>query len=305
MASNNVRDIIFNSILDNMELNNYFVLNADFTGRPFIEINKRFPERFAQIGIAEQNMIAVACGLALAGKTPVTYSPNPFVYLRAYDQIRNAIGCMNLKVIMVANGFGFVNPGLGVTHFPTESYNLISLCPNIEYCSVSDEAIANNLCGYIIKELKQAMFINIDFTCDDIIKSDENADIIKGWRYIKNLADKNTVILTQGFLTRIAIENDYKVNTSIIEIFKCPYNKSLLVDELKKYKKIIIAEEHQLHGGLGNEILALLYNNEIKTRIKCLGVDYGNKFPGTFGSREYFMNKFGVDKNKLLDAVNN
>jgi len=280
-----------------------YVLNSDMTGGPFIEINKRFPERYVQVGIAEQNMIAVACGLALAGKTPITYSPSPFVFLRAFDQIRNAIGSMSLKVVMVANGQGFVNPSFGSTHFPTECYNMISLCPNIEYCAVSDEPMAYSLSDYIINDLKQSMFVTIDFLCDGTIKSDESVDMSNGWRYIRNCTEKNTLIISHGYLTRVAIENEYKTKTSIIEIFKSPYDRSALIDELRKYKKIIVAEEYQLRGGLGSEISSLVINNNIKSSVKCLGINYGDKFPDVVGTREYFMSKFGVDKEKLLVAV--
>lgn len=56
-------------------------------------------------------------GLALAGKRVITFSPNPFLYLRAYDQLRNAVSAMNLPVAVVANGMGLVNPEMGITHY--------------------------------------------------------------------------------------------------------------------------------------------------------------------------------------------
>jgi transketolase len=286
-----------------MKQNDLFVVNSDMSGGPFVEINKQYPERYVQVGIAEQNMIAVACGLALAGKVPITYSPSPFVYLRAFDQIRNAVSTMDLKVIMIANGIGFPNPSYGSTHFSTEAYNMISLCPNIEYCVVSDETMAYSVAEYIFNKLKRSIYISIDFLCDGTLKSDEVINMDKGWRYINNSTEKDTVIVTQGYLTRIALENEYKIRPALIEVFKKPYNKQELVNELRKFKKIIVAEEHQLHGGLGSEILMLLSDSDVKPEIKFLGASYGSKLPEIVGTRDYIMHKFGVDKIKLREAV--
>ena len=300
MSSNRVRDIIFYSIEERMAHMDFYVLNADMMGRPFIDIQKRYPERFVQVGIAEQNLVAVAAGLALAGKKPVTFSPAPFIYLRAFDQIRNAVSAMNLNVVMIANGFGFVNPGLGVTHFPTESYNILSLCPNLEFITLSDEAIAGAFSEYICQS-NAPIYACLDFNADGILVSEEKPDMQKGWRLIKQVPASDTVIITDGFLLRVLLQNDDIFDTNIIEVFKHPYDNPSFFSQVKKYQHIVIAEEYQAQGGWGAEICTTLALLGIDVKRLC--VNYGKKFPGVFGDREYWMENYGVNISNLKKAI--
>ncbi len=301
MASNNLRDIIFFSIKDHIIDKDFYIVNADFTGRPFIAIAKEYSERFIQVGIAEQNMIAVACGLALTGKKVVTYSPNPFEYLRAYDQIRNAVCMMGLPITIVANGYGLVNTNLGATHFTTEDYQLFSLCPNMQIFTISDENIAKMVTDYIVNGVSSPTYVRIDFECDGVIASEEDIDFNKGYRLIKR--GKECAIITQGYTVRTAIKADFLIQPTIIEIFRRPYNQSMLLKELQEYKKIIVLEEQQLRGGLGSELLEICNQNRITIDIECLGIDYGEQFPHMFGKREFWMKEFGIDSESLKEKV--
>ncbi|MDR2407506.1 MAG: hypothetical protein LBE13_05275 [Bacteroidales bacterium] len=302
MSSNNARDIIFYSIKDGInDGKDFFVVNADFTGRPFIDIAKQWPERLIQVGIAEQNMISIACGLALAGKKVFTFSPNPFLYLRAYDQIRNALCAMDLSITIVGNGMGFVNPGLGITHFPTEDYQLFSLCPNMNIFSVSDETVAKEAANFVINESTGPNYIRIDYECDGIVPSQETVNIEKGFRIIKQ--GQGTLIITQGYLTRIVDNLSFSSKPTIIDLFKTPYDKEMLLSEMKKYEKVIVCEEQQLRGGIGSEILEFLNDNDIFLPILRRGVQYHKILPHTFGSREYWMKKFGVAVDDIKKTV--
>lgn len=300
MGSNNVRDIIFYGVYENIEKKDFFVVNADFTGRPFIDIKKSFPERFVQVGIAEQNMLAVASGLALTGKKVLTYSPNPFEYLRGYDQLRNAVSAMNLPIAIVANGMGLVNTGLGITHFTTEDYQLFSLLPNMEIFTVVDERMAKRVTEYILDKNSGPTYIRIDFNCDGYL-TEESCDFEKGYRYLKK--GKEVLFITQGYAAKTALNTDFTTNPAIIEIFRRPFDKEAIVNEMKKYKRVIVVEEQQLRGGLGSELLEILNDYKENIHLERCGIDYGKDLPHTFGAREYWMKKFGIDEAGLKDRA--
>lgn len=302
MPSNKVRDIIFYNILDQMRQGkDFFVVNADFVGRPFIDIKKDFPQRFVQVGIAEQNMVAIASGLALAGKRVVTFSPNPFVYLRAYDQLRNAVSAMNLSVTIVANGMGLVNPGLGVTHFTTEDYQMISLLPNMEFFTVTDERMAERVASYLVKKEKGPAYVCIDFDCDGFLP-EVDCKFEEGFRYLRR--GSNVLLIAQGYPAKIAAEMTYSgIGPAILEIFRRPFDMVSLLAEMKKYERVIVCEEHQLRGGLASELLERLNDIGAGIHLERSGINYKSGLPHWFGSREYWMKEYGIDQVNLRNRV--
>jgi len=297
MPSNRARDIIFYTVLDCMKQGeDFFVVNADFVGRPFIDIKRAFPMRFVQVGIAEQNMVAIASGLALTGKRVVTFSPNPFVYLRAYDQLRNAVSAMSLPVTIVANGMGLVNPGLGATHFTTEDYQLFSLLPNIEIFTVTDEKMAERTASYLVKKRNGPAYVRIDFGCDGFLE-EESCDFEKGYRFLRR--GSGILLIVQGYSARTALEGASEVKSTVLEIFRRPFDQDAVLEEMKKYERVIVCEEQQLRGGLSSELLEILNDCGVSINLERCGIDYGPELPHTFGSREYWMRKFGIDGKSL------
>ena len=301
MGSNNLRDILFYKIRDHMEENDFYVINADFIGRPLIDIKNKFPNRFIQAGIAEQNMIAIACGLALEGKRPVTFSPNPFEYLRSYDQVRNGICAMNLPVTIVANGMGFVNPGLGVTHFTTEDYQLFSLCPGLKMITFSDEAVANAAAKLLIDGVDSPIYIRIDFDCDGFLPALENVNFSKGYRYLQKGND--TLIITQGYASRTALNLHIENQPAVIDVFSRPFDYRNLFLEMERYANVIVLEEQQRRGGFGSELLELCNANGKDAKFKIYAVEYGERFPENFGSRQYWMDKYSVGEQSIKRAL--
>lgn len=293
MPSNRVRDIIFYDILERMQRGeDYFVVNSDFVGRPLLDIKKNFPYRFIQAGISEQSMVALASGLALAGKRVVTFSPNPFVYLRAYDQLRNAVSAMNLSVTIVANGMGLVNPGLGVTHFTTEDYQLLSLLPNMELFTVTDEQLAKRVSSYLAGKKDGPTYVCIDFSCDGMLP-ETSCSFEKGYRYLKS--GDGILLITQGYSAKMAAEIDCgETAPAVLEIFRRPFDMDSLLVEMKKYEQVIVFEEHQLRGGLSGELLERLNDMGEQVHLERRGINYGTKFPHTFGTREYWMKQYGI-----------
>ena len=301
MASNKCRDVIFYKIKDNIANGgDFYVINSDFTGRPFIDIEREYPNRFVQVGIAEQNMIAVACGLALEGKKVVTFSPNPFMYLRAYDQIRNGISVMNLPVVIVGNGSALINTALGATHLNTEYYQLFSLLPNFKSFIISDVSLAEAVADKIIEGVPTPTYVLVDFYCDETFENEEELNLEKGFRYLKR-GDQNLVIV-QGYMTKIVLNSKFKSNPAIIDAFSQPFS-DLFWKEIKQYSKIVVVEEQQLRGGLGSHILEGLNKRNINIPVKRLGIDYGDHFPQFFGDREFFLKSFNIDEDAISKAV--
>ena len=113
---------------------NIILLAGDIGFRIFDEYIDKFPDRFINCGIAEQNMISVAAGLSSEGKIPVVYTIIPFLIMRAYEQIRVDIGINQQNVILVGVGGGLAYDKLGSTHHACEDIALARTIPNLNVC---------------------------------------------------------------------------------------------------------------------------------------------------------------------------
>lgn len=127
--ANKTRNVFFDKIYNLMKKDeDIVIISVDLAGPPFDRIRKDFPDRYIGVGIAEQNAIAVACGLCSVGKKAIVYASNPFSLFRGFDQIRNCVCMMKLPVIIVGLGTGFSLSDCGSTHFVIEDITLAATC---------------------------------------------------------------------------------------------------------------------------------------------------------------------------------
>src|SRR4051812_13604995 len=116
-GSQDLRDAFFGPIVDALVEDTKTVLLTDDQGAMAVEeLRKRIPERILNVGIAEQNLVDVAAGLALEGMKPFVYGITPFVSMRCFEQIYVNLGCMNLPVSIIGSGGGFTYSTDGPTH---------------------------------------------------------------------------------------------------------------------------------------------------------------------------------------------
>jgi transketolase len=301
MGSNKTRDIIFNPIIDRLVADDYYVINVDRNGIPFIAMEKIDPMRSISVGIAEQNMISVACGLALSGKRVITYSSGPFAYLRAYDQLRNAMCLMNLPVTVVVSSESRVSSRFGFTHHMTEDYQLLALCPNLRFFSVADVATAHAVSDYILSGVEGPTYVRLEFECDGDLEAVENPNLKKGFRKIRS--GSGALVLAQGCSVVTACETAFATQPAIIDVFGHPFNIEALYEEILKYKKVIVFDERQTVGGLGSELLGYANEYGINKQITMVCVQQTKKLTETCGEREYWMRISGVDNAAIKAAV--
>lgn len=296
--SNNSRNFFFEELGKHMKEEDIYIVSADLAGPPFDYIREKFPQRYIPVGIAEQNLISVACGIALTGKKVVAYTSNPFVSLRGFDQIRNAVTLMSIPLAIVGVGTGFSISNYGTTHYTTEDIAMTSLCPGLDTISVSDCNVAEMIVNQFLRGLKKPCYIRFDKDCNGSIGCGEVVDFIKGWRYLTKGREK--VIVAQGYTSQLVAKiSSVKVMPSIVDVFKNPFDEKSFVQMVSNYDKVIVVEEQQRRGGLGSIVLEMLNDWYIHKEVKRIGIDYGTCFPEVYGSREYWMNWFGITEENI------
>ena len=298
-----VRDVFFNNIKKIFIKNNKnFILtnDADVFALKSLRANKRFIDA----GVAEQNLINIAAGLAKFGKLPLIYGFCTFLTFRCYEQIRFNIASHNLDIKIIGIGPGFSFSYDGPTHHGTQDIYLIYLIPEFEIFNISDNNLANEI-SKNINQIKGPAYIRLDKG-----KLDYNENIKynlkKGFEIILKKKNKDTLIITTGIFCKISIElavNKKKI--SVLNLFRFKnFNKKNFIQEIKKYNKIIIYDENSESGGIVPIINSIFIKNKINSKLKILTSPDKQIF-SYYQDRNLFIRKQGICKYSLEKLISN
>lgn len=246
------------------ETDNLFVIDCDIgkstkTGK----FSTSFPERYINVGIAEQNAAGIAAGLAAQGKIPVISTYAVFGSMRMLEQIRTSVCYPNLHVILACSNAGLTSGSDGVTHQAIEDMGIYRTIPNMTVIMPSDYYSAVAL---IKKAIHLPGPVYIRLTRDPIpviYNGQDHFDIGLG-KQIKEGSD--LTIVTIGDMLSHALQaakilSECNIDAEVIDIQTLkPLDSALILSSLKKTKKIITVEDHNIIGGLGSAVCELSAN---------------------------------------------
>lgn len=280
-------------------------VSADCAGLVFEEYRKTHPESFVNVGIAEQNMIAVACGLALAGKRPVTYGHAPFSTLRALDQIRNCAAMMELPVTITVNGVGFAQPCFGATHFNTEDLSTMSLIPGMRVITPSSPSMGAAAADYVFAA-QGPLYVRFDPDCDGELYAEHGIDFLKGFQVLRQGTDA-VVITSAGYTHRVlALAEAWQasdMDVMVIDVYSLPFNTARLLDAVGN-RPIVAVDEQTVQGSLGIRLLHELNANSLRNTLRLLGIDFGNSYPSMSPiASSYYQQQYGLTDDAITAAV--
>lgn len=281
------------------------LVSSDYAAPSLDLFREEYPDRYVSVGIAEQNLIQIASGLGLAGKRVVAYGMAPFPCIRAFDQIKNTVSMMKLPIHILSAGVGFAIPEFGATHYCAEDISLIRTLPNIKILTITDEVMARKAARYVL-ESKKPCYIRMDKYSEGELYQAERIDFEKGFEVLKKGHD--IAVITNGYYTkRIAALQNYAAqcgaSIKIIDLYAIPFQKDKLLGELENVKGIITIEEHVLEGGIGSIILELLSDAQRYKPVRRIGIDFQGHYPEIYGSREYFMNQYGLADEDIIKKI--
>lgn len=279
-----------------------FLIVGDLGYSVVEEFKDKFPDRFLNIGIAEQNMAGFASGLAKEGYTVFIYSIGNFPTLRALEQIRYNICYHDMDVKIVSVGAGYAYGALGASHHATEDIGIMRTLPNLKILSPSDPMEARELTRFAATK-KGPMYIRLGKAGELNLKENNDFKIKYGKPRTIHFQKENQVALFStgsiGYKAKIFIEqNNLKVSLYTFP-FLCHIDDDELKSILTKYSKIITLEEHQLNCGFGSLILEKCNNLEcsdssfIKPQILRKAIP--NIFISMAGSQEYLREVAGLE----------
>jgi len=303
MGAHEVRNVYLTRIIEEIKKGeDLYIVSADLAAPCMDEFRESCPRRYVSVGIAEQNLIAVASGLALSGKKVVAYAANPFTVTRAFDQIRNCVSMMNLPIVIAGLGAGFSVTECGATHFVLEDVNILRGCGHIRSINISDMSLAEHMVDETLRAV-QPYYIRFDKLVESkYTLSDEEFE--KGYRYLKQEGN-NICILSTGIMSTECLEFVRGLNKkiSVIDVFAFPFDGVALAADLQTYQKLITVEEMTLQGGLGSSVLEALSDVGCASLVKRFGVDMTGGYPEKYGDRDWHMKNQGIDQGSIASYL--
>jgi len=282
------------------ECPNLVVLGADITSSVGLNFfAERFPERFFSFGIAEQNIAAVAAGLALTNKIPVFSTYGVFAAFRAADQIRISICYNNVKVIIGGAHAGISVGPDGATHQALEDIAVIRSLPNITLISPADANQAKAATLAAIRQVGGPVYIR--FGREPVPNFTEPNQVFEVGKGQVLKVGTDVAIVATGHMVWEALEASKHlakqgVNAMVVNIHTIkPIDKQLLVDVAKATKRVVTVEEHQVHGGLGSAVAEVL-SQEYPVPMKIIGMP--DCF-GESGTPAELLQKYGLNADAI------
>lgn len=268
---------------------------------PFIE---RFPDRFYNVGVAEQNLVGIATGLAESGYLPFIYSIAPFATLRPYEFIRNGPVLHHLPVRIVGIGGGFEYATAGPTHFALEDIAVMRALPGLAVIAPADyqqaaSALAQtwNLPGPIYyrvgKDDKTTVpGLHGKFALGATQRVRDGDDLL----FLATGSIASEVVAAADLLADCGIEAAVHVVASIV-----PSPSAELADLLSHYSLALTVETHTREGGLGSLVAEVIAEHRTGARLVRCGVAPGSN--GRLGSTAYMHRVHGLDRDGLVKRV--
>lgn len=234
------------------------VLDADLCRSTMTTlVEQRFPQRFIEMGIAEQNMLATAAGLALEGKVPFVNSFAVFLTGRAYDQIRQAVALASLSVKIAGSSAGLSDFGDGATHQSVEDLSLMRSIPNMTVLSPCDAADVEQMLPLAVAH-QGPVYLRLPRGELPLIAEGQPPCDLRGVRRLRD--GRDAVVFATGSMVVKALEaaqaleargiSARVVNVSTLK----PLADEAIVAETQGVRGVVTAEEHSVIGGLGSAI---------------------------------------------------
>lgn len=286
------------------ELNDQVVaLCADLTGSTQIEpFALKFPERFIEVGIAEQNLVTVASGMAKMGKIPFTASYAAFSPGRNWEQIRTTICLNNQPVKIVGAHAGLYTGPDGATHQALEDIALMRVMPNMVVIAPGDSVEAEKATLAIAADSRPS-YIRLARDNSAVMTTDKTPFEI-GKAYVYSQGTDVTIIST-GVMTGFAMQAAEKLfhDGIDVEVVHCPtikpLDKDTIVRSARRTKRVVTIEEAQIAGGLGGAVAELL-SEEYPVPILRMGV---KDLFGQSGTPEELLNHYGLSVKHIALTV--
>jgi len=297
-----MRDAFCKALVARSSEANFVFLTGDLGFRALEPLRDVLGHRFINAGVAEQNMISVAAGLARGGLRPWVYSIAPFIYARPFEQIRNDVCLHNLPVVLVGNGGGYGYGVMGPTHHALEDYGVLLTLPNLRAFVPAFDGDVEVLVPRLMQGGHPA-YLRLGLSEQP---KDMTLPAYAPWRRL--LDGDGPTVLVVGPLVGGLIDAARKIDRRrptvwLLSELPCPPFPPQFLEDLGRSGWLTVVEEHVARGSAG-EMIARQLLLEGKAPRRFIHRTASNVVGGRYGSQKFHRRECGIDPAAVLAALN-
>jgi len=299
-----MRNTFVNAVIDRFDTrDDIYIISGDAGLGVFDDFRATYPEKFLNLGVAEQNMAGFSAGLALTGYKVFNYNIIPFVLYRCYEQIRNDICYQELPVVLVGVGSGVTYAPQGMTHYSVEDIGLARTLPNLTVMSPCDPVEAKLAAEYALNS-KEPVYVRLAKCGEPVLHDGSEFDI----RRVQVLREGSDVaICFHGSVATEAIAawdmlKEKGIAPRLISVpMITPIDENGLLEATRDMGQVLVVEEHFSNCGLGAVVKDIYCQHRPDWRLKCLGIrpQFIHEIKNNAGMRAHF----GISAADLVERV--
>lgn len=285
-----------------------YVIVADISpAGSMMKFQQQYPERFLNVGVAEQVMTGMAAGLALKGKQPFTYTIATFSLYRPFEMVRDDLCYQNLPVTVVGMGAGVVYSGLGSTHQTLEDIAIASAVPNMRIVAPCDPAELRDVVSYCATQREGPVYLRIGKAGEPVLTD----GAVEPWtfgklRYLQRGSD--VCILTYGPIARRGFElarqfeAERGLSVSVVSAHTLkPLDRKGLEAALESHAQVVVIEEHVPHGGLSSRVKEIAWDIRASCSLHCFTL--ADQFRHFYGTYDELLDENGLAVSTMFETV--
>jgi len=280
-----------------------FILSGDAGLGVFDAFQREFPDRFRNMGVAEQNAISFAAGLALSGYKVFVYNIVPFVLYRCYEQVRNDICYQELPVVLVGIGSGITYAPMGMSHYSVEDIGLVQTLPNLVTISPMDPVEARAAALFAL-ECDKPVYVRLAKRGEPVYHKETTIDIATSLVVREGTA---TALLFHGSISNaVMAAYDYLQSCGCPPLTVSvptlqPLDADALLDICSRVRHVVCVEEHFSNCGLGGMLSRLKAERSVPWGLTVMGIP--PRYIHEVGTTDGLRKLYGISSADIIRAV--
>jgi transketolase len=279
-----------------------YVVVADISpAGSMAKFGAEYPERFINVGVAEQSMIGICAGLALRGCQPFAYTIANFSLYRPFEMVRDDLCYQNLPVTVVGMGAGVIYSTLGGTHQTMEDIAVAGAIPNMQVLAPCDPAECAEATRWCARQKNGPVYLRLGKAGEPDLTRGAEPFVFGRLRYLRRGSD--VCIMSYGVITRLAsrLADRLAAAGKSVSLVSChtlkPLDRAGIAEALSRHSHVIVIEEHVPQGGLAPQAKQIAWDIGARCRLDTFTLQ--DEFIHNYGSHDDLLAAHGLS----LDAV--
>lgn len=266
------------------------------------KFREQFPERFINVGVAEQSMIGIAAGLALKGKQPFCYTIATFSLFRPYEMVRDDLCYQGLPVTVVGMGAGVTYSTLGGTHHAQEDIAIASAIPNMQIIAPCDPLEVTEAVAYCATQKTGPVYLRLGKAGEPTLSDKaEHPWQFGRARWIRYGESDRFCILSYGSITKLAMKLAERLAATVVSCHTLKPLDVFAIESALLHPRVIVIEEHAPHGGLASRVKEIAWDIKAACRIDTFTLQ--DKFIHNYGSHDELLAAHGLNLETIMAQV--